>query len=77
MCENFRVIPQLDYMDFSDLYSVFCFDVSSQDLSLGVNGVTVTIHINKDNEFKARCVCVILEEKTIKMNLKGGRITSL
>ena len=46
--------PQLNLRDFMKLYSIFCFDFTAQDME-ETNGYQVTIHINKDTEFKAKC----------------------
>ena len=74
MCKRFNNSPQLNYLDFKDLYSIFCFDVSAQDEKLASNGCDVTIHITKDADLKVKCFCVILEEKTAKINLNDGKM---
>jgi len=74
MCKNFGNEPQLSYSDFKNLYSIFCFDVSAQSDNLVINGCDVTIHITKDNLFTPKCYCLVLEEKHIDINLKGGRL---
>ena len=38
------------------------------------NGYQVTIHINKDTEFKAKCCCVILEEKKSTIGIQDGKM---
>ena len=74
ICKVFGVEPQLNYPDFKDLYSIFCFDVSAQDEKLASNGCDVTIHINKDTAFKASCYCLILKESHSAINLKNGKM---
>lgn len=74
MCKRFNNSPQLNYLDFKDLYSIFCFDVSAQDERLASNGCDVTIHITKDTGLNVKCFCVILEEKTAKINLNDGKM---
>ena len=74
ICKVFGVEPQLNYPDFKDLYSIFCFDVSAQDEKLASNGCDVTIHINKDTAFKASCYCLILKESHSTINLKNGKM---
>ena len=74
MCKVFGVDPQLNYLDFKDLYSIFCFDVSAQDDKLASNGCDVTIHITKDTAFKAACYCLILKESHSTINLKNGKM---
>ena len=77
MCNIFGVDPQLNLRDFKNLYSIFCFNVSEQDEKLAMNGVNVTIEIEKDTEFKAKCYCVILTEKQVNIELKTGKMASL
>ena len=74
MCKVFDKFPQLNYLDFRDLYSIFCFDVSAQDEKLASNGCDVTIHITKDTNLKVQCFCVILEEKLTTISLKNGKM---
>ena len=72
MCKNFGVRPQLNYFDFRDLYSIFCFDITAQDDNLVSNGCDIIIHITKDPLLLVQCYCLILEEKVLKINLKNG-----
>ena len=74
MCKIFGNDPQLNYLDFKDLYSIFCFDVSAQDETLASNGCDVTIHITKDTALQVKCYCVILEEKSATISLKNGKM---
>ena len=41
------------------------------------NGYQVTIHINKDTEFKAKCCCVILEEKKSTIGIQYGKMMNV
>ena len=77
MCNLFGVDPQINMIDFKNLYSIFCFDVSAQDEKLAINGVTITIDINKDIGFKARCFAVILTEKEVKIELSTGKMATI
>ena len=67
MCLIFGVYPQLNLRDFKNYYSIFCFDVNEQDEKLEINGVNVTIKIEKDTKFTANCFCVILTKKQINI----------
>ena len=77
VCKEFGVDPQLGYLDYKNLYSVFAIDLSEQDEKLAINGVNVTIEITKDTAFKAKCVCVILVEKEISIELTNGKMTTI
>jgi len=77
MCNIFWVDPQLNLRDFKNHYSIFCFNVSEQDEKLAMNEVNVTIEIEKDTEFKAKCYCVILTEKQVNIELKTGKMATL
>ena len=77
MCNLFGMDPQINMIDFKNLYSIFCFDVSAQDEKLAMNGVNVTIHINKDTGFKARCFAVILTEKEVNIELSSGKMSNI
>ena len=75
----FRVFandPQLNLRDFMNLYTMFCFDFTSQDME-ETNGYQVTIHINKNTDFKAKCCCVILEEKKSTIGIQDGKMMHL
>ena len=74
MCKHFGNNPQLNYKDFKDLHSIFCFDLSAQDEKLASNGCDVTIHITKDAVFQAKCYCLILKEQHSTINLKNGKM---
>ena len=41
------------------------------------NEYQVTIHINKDTEFKAKCCCVILEEKKSTIGIQDEKIMNV
>ena len=45
LCKEFKNKPQLNMLDFQNLYSVFCFDVSAQDEKLIINGCNLIIEI--------------------------------
>jgi len=66
----------LNLRDFKNYYSIFCFDVSEQDEKLAINGVNVTIEIEKDTKFTANCFCVILTEKQVNIELKSGKMAT-
>jgi len=74
MCKHFGNNPQLNYKDFKDLHSIFCFDFSAQDEKLVSNGCDVNIHITKDSAFQAKCYCLILKEQHSTINLKNGNM---
>ena len=77
MCNIFGVDPQLNIRDFKNHYSLFCFNVSEQGEKLAMNGVNVTIEIEKDTEFKAKYYCVILTENQVNIELKTGKMSTL
>ena len=62
LCRVFGNESQLNLRDFMNLYWIFCFDFTTQD-NEETNGYQVTIHIQKDTTFKAKCYCVIFVEK--------------
>ena len=74
MCKLFGQDPQLSYVDFKNLYSIFCFDVSAQPYDLEKYGCDVTIHITKDEALKLMCYCVILAEKHVEIQVQGGKM---
>ena len=75
MCKVFGNDPQLNLRDFMNLYSIFCFDFTAQDDEV-TNGYQVTIHIQKDTTFKAKCYCVILEEKKSTILIQSGKMAN-
>ena len=77
MCHIFGVDLQLNLRDFKNYYSISCFDVSEQDEKLAINGVNVTIEIEKDTKFTVNCFCVILTEKQVNIELKSGKMSTL
>ena len=76
LCKVFGTNPQLSLRDYMNLYSIFCFDFTAQD-DEETNGYQVTIHIQKDTSFKAKCYCVILEEKKSTILIQGGKMINL
>ena len=76
LCQIFANNPQLNLRDFMKLYTIFCFDFTTQDME-ETNGYQVTIHINKDTEFKAKCCCVILEEKKLTIGIQDGKMMNV
>ena len=64
-------------MDFKNLYSIFCFDISAQDEKLVVNGWTVIIEIEKDTGLKMKAYCCILEEKSVEILIRDGKMYSI
>ena len=76
MCNVFGNEPQLNLRDFMNLYSIFCFDFTAQD-NEETSGYQVTIHIQKDTTFKAKCYCVILEEKKSTIYIQEGKMLNV
>ena len=76
LCRVFAYNPQLNLRDFMKLYTIFGFDFTAQDME-ETNGYQVTIHINKDTEFKAKCCCVILEEKKLTIGIQDGKMMNV
>ena len=74
MCKLFGQDPQLSYVDFKNLYSIFCFDVSAQAYDIEKYGCDVTIHITKDEGLKLMCYCVILADKHVEIQVQGGKM---
>ena len=74
MCKHFGNRPQLNYKDFKDLYSIFCFDLSAQEEWFPGSTCEVTLHITKDADFKAKCYCLILKEEDSTINVANGAI---
>ena len=76
ICKIFGNKPQLVLMDFMKIYSIFCFDLSAQDSEESL-GYQVTIHITKDTDFKAKCYCVIFEEKKTNILIQDAKMSNL
>ena len=74
LCKIFANDPQLNLRDFMNM--IFCFDFTAQDME-ETNGYQVTIHINKDTEFKAKCCCVILEEKKSTIGIQDEKMMNV
>ena len=76
LCKVFANDSQLNLRNVMNLYTIFCFDFTAQDIE-ETNGYQVTIHINKDTEFKAKCCCVILEEKKLTIGIQDGKMMNV
>ena len=77
LCKIYKSKPQLNIMDFQNLYSLFCFDVSAQDEKLLVNGCMVKLEIEKDSALELKSYCCILEEKSVEIEIRGGKMFSI
>ena len=76
-CKYFRNKPQLSLLDFRNLYSIFCFDVSAQAENLCINGADITLHIVKENNYEGNCITIILAEKFMELKIKSGKMMTL
>ena len=77
LCNIFDKKPQLNILDFMNLYSIFCFDVSAQNEKLVVNGCNITVEIEKDSALKLKSYIVVLEEKKVDILIKAGKMFSV
>ena len=77
MCLNYGNEPQLSYQDFKNLYSIFCFDVSDQDVNDVVNGMKVNIIMEKTDGFQPDMIVVILLESLLEIELSGGEFSAI
>ena len=77
MCLNYGNEPQLSYQDFKNLYSIFCFDVSDQDVNDVINGMKVNIIMEKTDGFQPDMIVVILLESLLEIELSGGEFSAV
>ena len=76
-CKYFKNKPQISLLEFRELYSIFCFDVSSQSENLCINGADITLHITKDVNYVGNCIVIILAEKFMELKIKAGKMMTL
>ena len=77
MCLNYGNEPQLSYQDFKNLYSIFCFDLSDQDVNDVVNGMKVNIIMEKTDGFRPDMIVLILLESLLEIELSGGEFSTI
>jgi len=73
-CKTFGVEPQLNLQEFRDLYAVFAVDLSAQPENLRLNGIDLTIHIEKDSQLTLQSFCLVLEDVHYSIDVEGGRM---
>ena len=76
VCNLFSNSTQLNILDWQNLYSIFCFDLTAQENEI-VNQYPITIHVKKDPEFKPVIYVVALEEKLNKINIIDGKMANV
>ena len=74
MCKTFGVEPPLDYITFKKDYSIFCFDVSSQQEDLKKNGIDITLELEKSNNFDLKAFCLLLEDARYQIVTHDGNM---
>ena len=62
--------------NFKDLYTIYCFDVSKQDMTLGSNSVTCDLHIHFKTAAAANLAVYIawFNDRTLEMFTDGKPI---
>ena len=63
-------------VNFKDLFTIFCFDVSKQDMTLGSNSITCDLHIHFKNPTEAnlRVYIAWFNDRTLEMYRDGRPI---
>ena len=54
--------PQLNPIDFRNLYPIYCFDLSTPDENLVKNGIQIQLDIKKSSSESLTAYCLILED---------------
>ena len=62
--------------NFKDLFTIYCFDVSKQDMTLGSNSVTCDLHIHFKDQTPAnlRVYIAWFNDRTLEMFADGKPI---
>jgi len=77
MCRTFGNDPGLSFLEFHDLYPIFCFDCSAQSEQLKTNGINFTLHIEKTSSLTLEAHCVLLEDAHYKIDVNDGNMIRL
>lgn len=74
-CELNQTNPQLSFQQWKNNYPIFCIDVKDHEQDIVKNSCMVTLNIEKDENFKCTCYCLILEEKEIEIIVKESKMS--
>lgn len=77
ICKGFGAEPQLDPIDYRNLYPIYCFDLSAQDENLVKNGVNIQISIKKSHAESLTAYCLILEDTSHVIKVIGGQMSRI
>lgn len=77
ICHQFGIEPQLDPIEYKNLYPIYCFDLSAQDENLVKNGVNIQLHIKKSNNESLTAYCLILEDTSHVIKILNGQMTRI
>ena len=63
-------------VNFKDLYTIYCFDVSKQELTLGSNTVTCDLHVHfkKATPANLRVYIAWFNDRTLEMFTDGKAV---
>ena len=66
----------LDPVKFRDLYTIYCFDVSKQEMALGSNNITCSLHVYFKTETPAnlRVYIAWFNDRTLELFTDGSPI---
>ena len=77
ICKVFGNNPQLNPMDFRNLYPIYCFDLSAQDENLIKNGIQIQLEIKKSSSESLTAYCLILEDTSHVIKVINGQMTRI
>ena len=78
VCDLFGNDAQLSPLDWRNLYSIFCFDLTAQNEDLVKNGCDVTIKIEKTEGQEAfKAYAVALADSSYRIQVANGRMSKI
>jgi hypothetical protein len=74
-CRVFGNDPQITYLEFKNLYPIFCYNSSSQPEQLKTNSIDLTLHIEKSSGLSLTAYALVFEDT--HFTLLEGRLNRL
>ena len=76
-CRLFGTEPQLNPIDYRNLYPIYCFDLTAQDENLVKNGIQIQLEIKKSSAESLTAYCLILEDTSHVIKVINGQMTRI
>jgi hypothetical protein len=77
LCKIFGNEPQLNILDYRNIYNIFCFDTSAQNEDLKKNGIQIKLHIEKSADLALKSYCLLLEDAKHSITVLNGNMVRI